>query len=113
VERYNGLDDQQLRTKYDIVGRTWQSLCGCYRIRENKTFMGVDMSSHYSRCVYLLKFSEGRWDIVRPKGRFKTPIAAIKRMIIDKDGGKPKATTQQEKTELQIAQRLNRKTSYS
>lgn len=113
VERYNGVDDRQLRAKYDIAGRTWQSLCGRYRIREHKTFMGVDMAKHYSRCVYLMKRSADGWDMVRPKGRFRTVSAAIRRMIIDQEGGKPKATTQKEKTEVQIAKRLNRKTNYS
>jgi len=113
VEPYNGEDDRRSRKKYQMEGRTWQSKCGRYRIREQLTFMGVNMAEHYSKCVYLLKVGYGGWNIVRPKGRFKTPLAAIRRMVKDTNGQKAKATTKAEKLKVRVAQITNKESQYA
>jgi ribosomal protein L40E len=107
VELYEGDDDKRRRKKYGVKGRTWQSKCGRYRIREQLTFMGVDMAKHYSKCVYLLKWEGAMWEIVRPKGRFKTLLAAIRRMVKDVEGRQLVATTKRDQMDIRIAE-LNR-----
>ncbi len=103
-------DDALKRKKHKIEGRTWQSKCGQYRIQERLTFMGVRIADHYSKCVHLLRKVGGEWTLVRPKGKFKTPLAAIKRMVKDSNGQKVKATTKQEKLAVRVAA-LNRQES--
>jgi len=112
VEIYDGHDDKHARKRYGAEGETWQSKCGHYRISEQNTFMGVVMTDHYSRCVRLLFFQEGSWDIVRPKGRFKTPLAAIRRMVKHSDGQKVKATTHEERIQARADQILKRESVY-
>ena len=71
------------RKEYHMEGRTWDSKCGKYRIREQLTFRGVRMEDHYSKCVHLFKRRREQWESVRPKGRFKTPLAALRMMVLD------------------------------
>ena len=73
------------------------------------------MSEHFSKCVYLLKYDEesNTWEIVRPKGKFKTPLAAIRRMVKDSNGKKAKATTHAERVEVRVAQITKKETRYA
>ena len=107
VELYEGDDDVRARKRYNMEGRTWQSKCGQYRIREQFTFMGVNMTAHFSKCVYLLKLRDNLWDVVRPKGHFRTPLAALRRMLKDTNGKKPKATTNRDRLRLRVSQMRN------
>lgn len=113
VELYSGVDEALARKKYGMEGRTWASKCGHYRIREQFTFMGVNMQEHFSKCVYLLKRSVNGWDVVRPKGRFKAPLAAIRRMIKDSNGKKVKATTRAERLEMRVSELAKRRVKYA
>jgi hypothetical protein len=113
IELYDGEDDQTYRRTYGVAGRTWQSKCGQYRIREQHTFMGVNMEEYYSKCVHLLKRERDKWEPVRPKGKFRTVLATIKRMVKDSNGQKAKATTRAEKLDIRVAQITNRKSSYA
>jgi ribosomal protein L40E len=102
-------DESEVRKQYDMKGQSWQSKCGKYRIREQYTFMGVNMKEHYAKCIYLLKNVDGSWERLRPKGRFKSHLAALKRMVKDQKGQKPKATTHKERLEEHIALKAKRK----
>jgi len=112
IEQYEGDDDQDYRRRYKVQGKTWQSKCERYRIREQHTFMGVNMKEHYSKCVHLLKFDGSSWEIVRPKGKFKTVFAAIKRMVKDSNGDKARATTRAEKLDIRVAELTKRESNY-
>jgi len=103
VELYDGDDELDVRKRYAMEGQTWQSKCGRYRIREQFTFMRVRLTDHFSKCVYLFRLDNARWNIVRPKGRFRTPLAAIRRMMKDSSGLKVKATTRLEKLQVRVA----------
>ena len=112
VEVYDGKDEKLAREKYDMTGQTWQSKCGSYRVREQYTYMGVDMKEHFSKCVYLLKWNGDMWEVVRPKGVFRSPLAALRRMVTDQNGKKPKATTKKEKLAIHTSRRMNRKAMF-
>ncbi len=113
VTLYEGDDEIRARGHYQMEGRTWQSKCGHYRIREQFTFMGINLREHFSRCVYLLKLDRIGWNVIQPKGKFKTPLAAIRRMLKDSNGEKAKATTRAEKLEVRVSKITKRKTNYA
>lgn len=113
MELYDEEDDQRFRKRYDVEGKTWQSKCGCYRVREQFTFMGVDMQANFGKCVYLLKKRGNTWDVVKPKGKFGTVFAAIRRMVKDSNGQKVKATTRAEKLDIRVSKMMGRKVSYA
>ena len=46
-------------------------------------------------------------EIVTPKGRFKTPLAALRRMLKDSNGQKVKATTHEERLAIRVAEITN------
>jgi hypothetical protein len=101
--------ERRFRKKYQSAGSSWISKDGRYRIREQNTFMQVNMQEHYTHCVYLLKYHGCEWCLVQPKGRCKTPLAAIKRMVLDINKSKPQATTKEEKIQAKIKLRQGRK----
>jgi hypothetical protein len=109
VREYNGQDDLDRKLKYQIVGGTWISKCGTYKIQEQAWFLGVNMREHFINTFYLLKLIDDTWQRVTPKGRCKTLTSAIKRMLLDMNGVKPKATTKKEKNEVLVSERLNKK----
>jgi hypothetical protein len=74
--------------------------------------MGVNMKEHFSKCVYLLFFVDGRWEKVRPKGRFKTPLAALRRLVKHANGQKVKATTRQERLQVRVAEIQKKESIY-
>jgi len=90
-------DEQEVRAKYEMGGRSWRSICGNYRIREQLSFMGIDVVNHEDKCVLLMKkIGDGvhDWEVLR---RFRKPIAAIKYMDREKKGERHKLTNKQEK----------------
>lgn len=109
IEPYEGDDDLEYRERYETEGQTYQSKCGTYRIREQFTFMGVNMREHFSKCIYLLRRERHGWIVMRPKGHFKTILAALRRMATDMNGNEPKPTNNKEKLAKRVKERMKKK----
>lgn len=70
------------------------------------------MKEHYSKHVRILSLQDYGWRIVRPKGKFKTPLAALKRLNEILEGKKPKATTRKQLLSIKVAEKLKREPEF-